>query len=110
MLLHHNVHVVNISMNKVFLVKRSELSDDIVKVGIRRREIHQMTIMLPNHLHNNHVPSSWVRLGGKGKLTLVSKCLSEIASTEGIIWMVSMMCEIEQQIGGGQVKDIGRGE
>jgi len=51
-----------------------------------------------------------VRLGGKGRLTLVSKYLSEIASTEGTIWMVSMVCEREQQIGGRQIKDIGRGE
>jgi hypothetical protein len=49
-------------------------------------------------------------LDGKDRLTLVSKCLSEIASTEGTIWMVFMVCEREQQIGGGQIKDIGRGE
>jgi hypothetical protein len=41
-------------------------------------------------------------------LTLVSKYLSEIASTDGTIWMVSMVCEREQQIGGGQIKDIRR--
>ena len=51
-----------------------------------------------------------VRLGFIGRLTLVSKCLSEIASTEGTIWMVSMVCDREQQIGGGQIKDIGGGE
>jgi len=49
-------------------------------------------------------------MGYKGRLTLVSKCLSEIASTEGTIWMVSMVCEREQQIEGGQIKDIGSGE
>jgi hypothetical protein len=47
--------------------------------------------------------------GFKGRLILVSKYLSEIASTEGTIWMVSMVCEREQQIEGGQIKDIGRG-
>jgi len=51
-----------------------------------------------------------VRLGCIGRLTLVSKCLSEIASTEGTIWIVSMICEREQQIEGGQIKDIGSGE
>jgi hypothetical protein len=51
-----------------------------------------------------------LKLGDKGRLTLVSKCLSEIASTEGTIWMASMMCEREQQIGEGQIKDIGKGE
>jgi hypothetical protein len=51
-----------------------------------------------------------IEVAGKGRLTLVSKCLSEIASTEGTIWMVSMVCDREQQIGGGQIKDIGRGK
>jgi len=51
-----------------------------------------------------------MRLGFIGRLTLVSKCLSEIASTEGTIWIVSMICEREQQIEGGQIKDIGSGE
>src|SRR6266853_679580 len=41
-----------------------------------------------------------LRLGCIGRLTLVSKCLSEIASTEGTIWIVSMICEREQQIEG----------
>jgi hypothetical protein len=50
------------------------------------------------------------RLGCIGRLTLVSKCLSEIASTEGTIWIVSMICEREQQIEGGQIKDIGSGK
>jgi len=50
-----------------------------------------------------------LRLGGKGRLTLVSKCLPEIASTEGTIWMASM-CEREQQIGEGANQGFGRGE
>jgi hypothetical protein len=62
------------------------------------------------YLKNYSIRGGLLMLSGKGRLTLVSKCLSEIASTEGTICMVSMMCEREQQIGGGQIKDIRRRE
>src|ERR1700734_3170827 len=58
-LLHHNVCITHVSMHIACLVKGGELLDDIVMMGITRGKIHQTTIILPNHLHNNHVPSSW---------------------------------------------------
>ena len=54
-----------------------------------------------NPLKTSNAPSMESGLGCIGRLTLVSKCLSEIASTGGTIWIVCMMCEREQQIGGG---------
>ena len=58
----------------------------------------------------NFLQLEYLRLGCKGRLTLVSKYLSEIASTEGTIWMVSMVCEREQHIDRGTDQRYREGE
>src|SRR5882757_5914259 len=58
-LFHHNVCIAKIPMNVGCLVKRRNFRSDVSMMGVRRGKIPQRTIILRNHLHNNHAPSTW---------------------------------------------------